>query len=94
MFLFFSAPVPMSEIERMAALCMKDLDDEDIGDDDLDDEDLLVKQTRSPSILDIKLKIFNHYSSVKNWKYLTFAFNSWGVIKDLSYSWLALSSQL
>lgn len=32
----------MSEIERMAALCMKDLDDEDIGDDDLDDEDLLV----------------------------------------------------
>lgn len=32
----------MAEIERMAALCMKDLDDEDIGDDDLDDEDLLV----------------------------------------------------
>uniref|UniRef100_A0A3Q3XRF7 Coiled-coil and C2 domain-containing protein 1B n=1 Tax=Mola mola TaxID=94237 RepID=A0A3Q3XRF7_MOLML len=37
------APVPMSEIERMAALCMKDLDDEDIGDDDLDDEDLLAE---------------------------------------------------
>lgn len=32
----------MSEIERMAALCMKDLDDEDLEDDDLDDEDLLV----------------------------------------------------
>lgn len=36
------APVAMSEIERMAALCMKDLDDEDMEDDDLDDEDLLV----------------------------------------------------
>lgn len=35
----------MSEIERMAALCMKDLDDEDMGDEDLDDEDLLVKHT-------------------------------------------------
>lgn len=34
----------MVEIERMAALCMKDLDDDDeIGDDDLDDEDLLVR---------------------------------------------------
>lgn len=32
----------MAEIERMAALCMKDLDDEEMGDDDLDDEDLLV----------------------------------------------------
>lgn len=32
----------MSEIDRMAALCMKDLDDEDLEDDDLDDEDLLV----------------------------------------------------
>lgn len=32
----------MAEIERMAALCMKDLDDEEIGDDDLDDDDLLV----------------------------------------------------
>lgn len=32
----------MAEIQRMAALCMKDLDDEEIGDDDLDDEDLLV----------------------------------------------------
>lgn len=33
----------MAEIERMAALCMKDLDDEDdLGDEDLDDEDLLV----------------------------------------------------
>lgn len=32
----------MSEIERMAALCMKDLDDEDLEEDDLDDEDLLV----------------------------------------------------
>ncbi|XP_026215753.1 coiled-coil and C2 domain-containing protein 1A [Anabas testudineus] len=37
------APVPMAEIERMAALCMKDLDDEDIGDEDLDDEDLLAE---------------------------------------------------
>lgn len=36
------APVAMSEIERMAAVCMKDLDDEDLEDDDLDDEDLLV----------------------------------------------------
>lgn len=32
----------MADIERMAALCMKDLDDEEIGDDDLEDEDLLV----------------------------------------------------
>lgn len=32
----------MSEIQRMAALCMKDLDDEELEDDDLDDEDLLV----------------------------------------------------
>ncbi|XP_053186857.1 coiled-coil and C2 domain-containing protein 1A [Scomber japonicus] len=36
-------PVPMTEIERMAALCMKDLDTEDIGDEDLDDEDLLAE---------------------------------------------------
>lgn len=35
----------MAEIERMAALCMKDLDDEEIGDEDLDDEDLLVTQS-------------------------------------------------
>lgn len=32
----------MAEIERMAALCMKDLDDEELGDEDLNDEDLLV----------------------------------------------------
>ncbi|XP_060939903.1 coiled-coil and C2 domain-containing protein 1A [Limanda limanda] len=37
------APVHMAEIERMAALCMKDMDDEEIGDDDLDDEDLLAE---------------------------------------------------
>nr|XP_014267420.1 coiled-coil and C2 domain-containing protein 1A [Maylandia zebra] len=37
------APVPMAEIERMAALCMKDIDDDDMGDDDLDDEDLLAE---------------------------------------------------
>ncbi|XP_074544699.1 coiled-coil and C2 domain-containing protein 1A [Halichoeres trimaculatus] len=37
------APVPMAEIEQMAALCMKDLDDDDIDDDDLDDEDLLAE---------------------------------------------------
>lgn len=37
------APVGMAEIERMAALCMKDIDDEDIGDDDLEDEDLLAE---------------------------------------------------
>lgn len=36
-------PVAMSEIERMATLCMKDLDDEDLEDDDLDDEDLLAE---------------------------------------------------
>ena len=29
----------MVEIERMAALCMKDLDDEEGGDEDLDDDD-------------------------------------------------------
>lgn len=35
----------MAEIERMAALCMKDLDDEEMEDEDLDDDDadLLVK---------------------------------------------------
>lgn len=33
----------MAEIERMAALCMKDLDDDEMGDESLeDDEDLLV----------------------------------------------------
>lgn len=33
----------MADIERMAALCMKDLDYDDVGDDDLeDDDDLLV----------------------------------------------------
>lgn len=38
------APVAMAEIERMAALCMKDLDDDDMGDEDLDDdEDLLAE---------------------------------------------------
>nr|XP_019939661.1 PREDICTED: coiled-coil and C2 domain-containing protein 1A [Paralichthys olivaceus] len=37
------APVHMAEIERMAALCMKDVEDEEIGDDDLDDEDLLAE---------------------------------------------------
>lgn len=37
------APVGMAEIERMAALCMKDIDDDDIGDEDLEDEDLLAE---------------------------------------------------
>lgn len=37
------APVGMAEIQRMAALCMKDIDDDDIGDDDLEDEDLLAE---------------------------------------------------
>ena len=33
----------MADIERMAALCMKDLDDDDMDGEDLDDdEDLLV----------------------------------------------------
>lgn len=37
-------PVAMAEIERMAALCMKDLDDdEELGDEDLDDDDLLAE---------------------------------------------------
>uniref|UniRef100_A0A3B4AU88 C2 domain-containing protein n=1 Tax=Periophthalmus magnuspinnatus TaxID=409849 RepID=A0A3B4AU88_9GOBI len=35
-------PVAMAEIERMAALCMKDIDD-DVGDEDLEDEDLLAE---------------------------------------------------
>lgn len=43
---FCDAPVPMVEIERMAALCMKDLDDEEMEDEDLDDDDdLLVTQS-------------------------------------------------
>ncbi|XP_061684998.1 coiled-coil and C2 domain-containing protein 1A isoform X2 [Syngnathoides biaculeatus] len=38
------APVGMADIEKMAALCMKDLDEEDMDDDDLDnDEDLLAE---------------------------------------------------
>lgn len=45
----------MSEIERMAALCMKDLDDEDLEDGDLDDEDLLVTTTYSYILLYIVL---------------------------------------
>ena len=38
------APVPMADIERMAALCMKDLDEEEDGGEELDyyDGDLLV----------------------------------------------------
>ncbi|XP_061130346.1 coiled-coil and C2 domain-containing protein 1A isoform X1 [Syngnathus typhle] len=37
-------PVAMADIERMAALCMKDLDEEDMNDEDLvDDEDLLAE---------------------------------------------------
>lgn len=38
----------MAEIERMAALCMKDLEDEEMGDEDLDDDDdLLVTHSHS-----------------------------------------------
>ncbi|CAJ1053752.1 coiled-coil and C2 domain-containing protein 1A [Xyrichtys novacula] len=37
------APVAMAEIEQMAALCMKDLDEEEMDDDDLEDEDLLAE---------------------------------------------------
>ncbi|XP_034388033.1 coiled-coil and C2 domain-containing protein 1A isoform X2 [Cyclopterus lumpus] len=38
------APVAMADIEKMAALCMKDLDDEEMLDEDLDDdEDLLAE---------------------------------------------------
>lgn len=37
------APVPMEDIERMAALCMKDLDEEGADDEDLEnDAELLV----------------------------------------------------
>ncbi|CAB1344336.1 unnamed protein product [Coregonus sp. 'balchen'] len=44
------APVPMADIERMAALCMKDLDDDDVGDEDLeDDDDLLTLQSMMAS---------------------------------------------
>uniref|UniRef100_A0A8C2ZMF0 Coiled-coil and C2 domain-containing protein 1B n=1 Tax=Cyclopterus lumpus TaxID=8103 RepID=A0A8C2ZMF0_CYCLU len=39
-----TAPVAMADIEKMAALCMKDLDDEEMLDEDLDDdEDLLAE---------------------------------------------------
>ncbi|KAG5278015.1 hypothetical protein AALO_G00094230 [Alosa alosa] len=37
------APLPMEDIERMAAMCMKDLDDNDEGDDLEGDEDLLAE---------------------------------------------------
>ncbi|KAG7486497.1 coiled-coil and C2 domain-containing protein 1A [Solea senegalensis] len=37
------APVHMDEIARMAAICMKDVDDEDLDDEELDDEDLLAE---------------------------------------------------
>lgn len=37
----------MDEIARMAALCMKDIDDEEVDDEDLDDEDLLVRHTHT-----------------------------------------------
>ncbi|XP_069576633.1 coiled-coil and C2 domain-containing protein 1A [Brachyistius frenatus] len=40
---FCSAAVAMVEIERMTALCMKDLDDEDMEEDSEDDEDLLAE---------------------------------------------------
>lgn len=40
---FFPAPLPMDAIERMAAFCMKDLDEEDgEEEDDLEDEDELM----------------------------------------------------
>lgn len=42
----------MAEIEQMAALCMKDLDDEEMLDEDLDDdEDLLVTDDPLLSVL-------------------------------------------
>lgn len=42
------APVPMEDIERMAALCMKDLDEDGDDDGDLEnDADLLVRQKPS-----------------------------------------------
>lgn len=47
----------MSEIERMANLCMKDLDDEDLEDDDLDDEDLLVTHLHYRFILFISCTV-------------------------------------
>lgn len=37
------APVPMEDIERMAALCMKDLDDDEDDGDLENDADLLVR---------------------------------------------------
>ncbi len=44
-FLHHVAPVPMEDIERMAALCMKDLDEDGDDDGDLEnDSDLLVRQ--------------------------------------------------
>lgn len=42
------APVPMEDIERMAALCMKDLDEDGDDDGDLEnDADLMVSQKPS-----------------------------------------------
>lgn len=32
----------MADIERMAALCMKDLEDDETGDDDLEDDEALL----------------------------------------------------
>lgn len=47
-FLHHVAPVPMEDIERMAALCMKDLDEDGDDDGDLEnDSDLLVRQKHS-----------------------------------------------
>lgn len=40
----------MAEIEQMAALCMKDPDDDDIDDNDLNDEDLLVTKLNTISL--------------------------------------------
>lgn len=40
----------MAKIEQMAALCMKDLDDDDVDDDDLNDEDLLVTKFNTISL--------------------------------------------
>uniref|UniRef100_A0A674K838 Coiled-coil and C2 domain-containing protein 1B n=1 Tax=Terrapene triunguis TaxID=2587831 RepID=A0A674K838_9SAUR len=43
-------PLPMEAIERMAALCMKDLDEEDGEEEDLEDEDdLMVNETSADS---------------------------------------------
>uniref|UniRef100_A0A8C5PK11 Coiled-coil and C2 domain-containing protein 1B n=1 Tax=Leptobrachium leishanense TaxID=445787 RepID=A0A8C5PK11_9ANUR len=55
-------PLPMAHIEKMAALCMKDLDDDEDGEDLEDDEDLLAELNDVLGDEDEKPSVVSHQS--------------------------------